>query len=290
MSLFAANGGNFMMKLGCGTVLFRCFDLEKSLETIRNIGFEYFETQAVGPWCPHVNVEKDDPETLVRLKEKFGFKGITGLWSLNGNILSNPNSVASGVRSIEWAAAAGIPVVHTGDGHKPEGMTEEDAYKVLGERMAILLDAAKKNNVTLAIEPHGTFSLTAEGLKKIMKLGDKACLGINYDGCNVFRAGYVESGNGQSGWQSNEKGSNEVDVLAGIADRVVHCHAKDINAQGECVAVGDGLVNVKGCIELLKKTGYQGVVSVETEGGDNFDEVVKLAQKSYQYLSNIINA
>ena len=47
----------FMIKLGCGTVLFRKFDLERSLDAIRNIGYEYFETQAVGPWCPHVNVE-----------------------------------------------------------------------------------------------------------------------------------------------------------------------------------------------------------------------------------------
>lgn len=278
-----------MVKLGCGTVLFRCFDLEKSLDAIRNIGFEYFETQAVGPWCPHVNVEKDDPEKLVRLQKKFGFKGITGLWSLNGNIISNANSVASGVRSIEWAAAAGIPVVHTGDGHKPDGMTEEDAYKVLGERMSILLEAAKKNNVTLAIEPHGTFSLTADGLKKIMALGDASHLGINYDGCNVFRAGYVESGNGQSGWKGNAEGSNEVEVLAGVVDRVVHCHAKDINAQGECVAVGSGLVNVKGCVELLKKSGYQGVVSVETEGGEDFGQVVALAKESFTYLSKIIN-
>ena len=99
------------MKIGCGTVLFRNFELERSLEAIRKIGFEYFETQAVGPWCPHVNVEKDDPEELVRLKNKYGFKGITGLWSLNGNIIANPNAVESGIRSIEWAAAAGIPVL-----------------------------------------------------------------------------------------------------------------------------------------------------------------------------------
>ena len=175
-----------------------------------------------------------------------------------------------------------------GDGHKPEGMTEEDAYKVLGEKMQILLEAAKKHNVTVAIEPHGTFSLTAQGLKRIMALGDSSHLGINYDGCNVFRAGYVESGNGVSGWQGNAQGANEVDVLSGIADRVVHCHAKDIDAAGNCVAVGEGLVNVKGCVELLKQSGYQGVVSVETEGGDDFDQVVDLATKSYRYLSELI--
>jgi sugar phosphate isomerase/epimerase len=35
-----------MIKVGCGTVLFREYELERSLDAIRNIGFEYFETQA----------------------------------------------------------------------------------------------------------------------------------------------------------------------------------------------------------------------------------------------------
>lgn len=275
------------MKIGCGTVLFRKFELERALRAIREIGYEYFETQAVGPWCPHVNVEQDDPEHLVRLREKYGFKGITGLWTLNGNIISNPNSVASNIRSIEWAAAAGIPVVHTGDGHKPKDMTDEEAYAVLQERLSLILEAAAKYHVTVAIEPHGTFSLTLEGLKRMMALGDPQVLGINYDACNVFRGAYVESGNNASGWQCAEGKDDELTVLKGIADRVVHCHAKDLDPQKNCVAVGSGIVNVKDCVDYLKSIGYQGVVSVETEGGDDFDQIVALAAKSYEYLREV---
>ena len=276
------------MKIGCGTVLFRKFELEPALEAIRKIGYEYFETQAVGPWCPHVNVEVDDPENLVRLKNKYGFKEITGLWTLNGNIIKNDLAVESCIRSIEWAAAAGIPVVHAGDGSKPQTMDEEEAYKVLADKMAPILEAAKKNGVILAIEPHGTFSLTLEGLQRMMALGTPDVLGINYDACNVFRSSYVESGNGQSGWKCAEGKEDELEVLKGIADRVVHCHAKDINNEKKCVPVGTGIVNVKGCIEHLKSIGYQGVVSVETEGCDDFDAIVDLAAKSYQYLNSII--
>ena len=278
-----------MIKVGCGTVLFREYDLERSLEAIRNIGFEYFETQAVGKWCPHVNVEEDDPENLVRLKEKFGFKEITGLWSFRGSLISNPRSVESGIRTIEWAAAAGIPVVHTGDGHKPADMSIEDAYKTLEERLGLILEAAKKNNVVVAIEPHGTFSLTADGLKKIMAMGDPSCLGINYDGCNIFRAGYVESGKDDQ-YKGIGKGENEVKVLESIIDRVVHCHAKDINAKQICVPVGEGVVNVKGVVETLMKNNYDGVISVETEGGGSFESIVELAKKSYDYLNSIIKA
>ena len=278
-----------MIKVGCGTVLFREYDLERSLEAIRNIGFEYFETQAVGKWCPHVNVEQDDPENLVRLKEKFGFKEITGLWSFRGSLISNPRAVESGIRTIEWAAAAGIPVVHTGDGHKPADMSIEDAYKTLEERLGLILEAAKKYNVKVAIEPHGTFSLTADGLNKIMAMGDPSCLGINYDGCNIFRAGYVESGKDDQ-YKGIAKGENEVKVLESVIDRVVHCHAKDINTKQICVPVGEGVVNVKGVVETLMKHNYDGVISVETEGGGSFESIVDLAKKSYDYLNSIIKA
>ena len=276
------------MKIGCGSVLFRKFELERSLEAMRKIGFEYFETQAVGPWCPHVNVDEDDPENLVRLQKKYGFKGITGLWSKDGNIIANKNAVESGIRTIEFAAAAGIPVVHTGDGSKPKDMTDEDAYKVLEEKLSAILEAAKKYNVKMAIEPHGTFSLTLAGLQNILSIGTPDVLGINYDAANIFRSCYVESGNGKSGWSDGGKGENEVEVLKGVIDRVVHCHAKDLNAEKKCVPVGSGLVNVKGCVDVLKSANYRGVVSVETEGGDDFDEVCDLAAKSYAYLNAII--
>lgn len=276
------------MKIGCGTVLWRCFPLERALEAMRNIGFEYFETQAVGAWCPHVNVERDDPEVLVRLKNKYGFKGITGLWSRGGNIISNPRAVELGIRSVQWAAAAGIPVLHTGDGHKPKELSEEDAFKVLEDKLSPILAEAQKCGVTVAIEPHGTFSLTLEGLQRILSLGTPDVLGINYDGCNIRRAGYVESGNTSSGWQSGEQGSDELAVLQKITDRVVHVHIKDINSASQCVAAGDGIVNIRGCVEHLKTVGYDGVLSLETEGDEDFDRVVALARKSFDYMQTLL--
>lgn len=278
------------MKLGCGTVLFRQYELEKALFAIRESGFEYFESQAVGPWCPHVDVDKDDPLHLVELKNKYGFSGISGLWCQNGNFIANPNCVSSGIRCVEWAAAAGIPVLHMGDGHKPDDMSDEDAWKALENNLAPVFEAAKKNGVILAIEPHGAYSLTGDGLKKLLTLGTSDVLGVNYDACNMFRAGYVESNNGVSGYKETEGGNDELAILKLVSDRVVHCHAKDIDAKGNCIAVGTGLVNVKGCVEHLKAIGYDGVVSVETEGEDDYDTTLKIAKQSYEFLNNIINS
>jgi len=77
-------------------------------------------------------------------------------------------------------------------------------------------------------------------------------------------------------------------VLKAIRDRVVHCHVKDIDRDQKCVALGEGIVNIKGCLEYLLETDYTGVVSVETEGGGSFDEVTKLAESSYKYLKRLI--
>lgn len=40
--------------------------------------------------------------------------------------------------------------------------------------------------------------------------------------------------------------------------------------------------------KMMKAIGYTGAVSVETEGGEDFDEVVALAAKSYAYLNAFI--
>ena len=164
------------MKIGCGTVSFRTRPLKEALERIRRAGYEYVETQATGPWCPHVNVLKDDPQAFRKLVNELDFKGVTGLWA-GGDM----------AKTLRWAQAAGIPVVHTGDGHIADSVSEEDALKQLRDRLAKILEVAEQCQVYVAIEPHGNFSLTADGLKKIMGLSDSKWLGINYDTANVHR-------------------------------------------------------------------------------------------------------
>ncbi len=98
---------------------------------------------------------KDDPQTFRKMVQDLGFKGVTGLWA-GGDM----------AKTIRWAQAAGIPIVHTGDGHIADSVSEEDALKQLRDRLAKILEVAEKCRVYVAIEPHGNFSLTADGLEK----------------------------------------------------------------------------------------------------------------------------
>ncbi len=274
---------NAPMKIGCGTVTFRQQPLEVAMERIARAGYEYVEPQATGPWCPHVDPWKDDPEKFKRRVKEFGFKGVTGLWSQHGAIIPNAKSVEGVTQTIRWASAAGVPVVHAGDGRKPKDMSDEDALKLLRERLAQILEVAERCHVYLAIEPHGSFSLTADGLKSIMALSDSKQFGINYDTANVHRVTYADTKSGGYSWTPFGQRQDEVATLAAVVDRVVHVHIKDV-VGAKCVVLGKGDVNLKGCLNVLRQHGYRGALSLETEGEFSADEGQKLIEESRTWL------
>ena len=267
-----------MMKIGCGSVVFREYDIDRTLDAIYRAGYRYFETQATNPWCNHVVIDRDDPVRFAEKAKSHGFLGITSLWTNEGALIPAKDSCLDTIRrTIEWAAAAGIPVVDFGDGHKPADMSEADAFARFTERLLLLLEHAEKSGVTLALEPHGTFSLTADGLARILAISDSRNFGINYDCANIHRAAYMETKDGKAVWRSLGGGASEAKILRQVVHRVVHFHAKDLDAAGKCVALGTGCVDVAGCIGVLREAGYGGVVSLETEGGMPFEDSCVLA-------------
>lgn len=276
------------MKIGCGTVTFREHSLEQAMDWIAQAGYEYVEPQATAPWCPHVDPWHDDPDTFRQLVRDFGFKGASALWSPHGAIIPDPESVSGITQAIRWSAAAGIPVVNAGDGRKPEQMTDTEALDLMRERLEAILPVAEECRVYLAIEPHGTYSLTAAGLQKILGLTESGWLGINYDTANVHRAQYVETVKGAYSWSTFGTKQDEVATLGAVIDRVVHVHVKDI-VGAECVALGKGTVNVRGCIDLLKRHGYDGVLSLETEGGFTLDQARRMIADSRVFLADILS-
>jgi sugar phosphate isomerase/epimerase len=277
------------VKIGCGTVTFRQYPLEQALASIRGAGYEYVEPQATPPWCPHIDVDRDDPAGFRQLIEKYEFEGVTALWSPHGAIIPDHKSVEYAQKCLRWAKEAGIPVVNIGDGSKPREMSEHEAWVVLKERLLEILPVAEECEVLLAIEPHGTFSLTAGGLLRMMAISDSPWLGINYDTANIHRAAYVESTGDSSAWRSTGVTANEVDVLRQVVDRVVHVHVKDTKDK-QCVTLGSGEVDVVGCLKVLHDHGYRGVLSLETEGDFSIEDAEVMIRDSRQFLLQALAA
>ena len=84
---------------------------------------------------------------------------------------------------------------------------------------------------------------------------------------------------------------NNVTAVSRVAPYAVHVHAKDMAFSSEpkegytlktrgcnylkCTYLGGGDVNVKKCIEVLKRAGYDGYVSIEYEGPNDCIEGIK---------------
>ena len=137
-------------------------------------------------------------------------------------------------------------------------MTDEDAFRIMKYNLDELLRMCANYDITLTIEPHGVYTTNAEGLLKIMSLSDSPYLAINYDTGNVAVAG-----------------NDSVETLQAVVRHVRHVHLKDIVREKTAghetgvtagTAVGDGEVDIRGCLDVLRDAGYQGCLSIECSG------------------------
>jgi L-ribulose-5-phosphate 3-epimerase len=69
-----------------------------------------------------------------------------------------------------------------------------------------------------------------------------------------------------TGWFATQ-GGNAAEIVKALQGHTVHIHLKDILAAGEheTCTLGDGIVDIKGIIQFLKVTNYQGTLSIEHE-------------------------
>ena len=271
------------MKIGCNTVDFRKHPFEKALQWIAEAGYEYVEVEANMSWCDHADPYRDDP---VKFKEKiasFGFKGSSGLGS-HRELITDDQGTKDLEHALPWAKAAGIPVVLTGEGRLPEGMSDEEALKILKGRLERLTAVAEKNQVYLAMEPHGSISIKPGGLPKILSLVKSPWLGVNFDTANPHRGTYVGTTRKGFEWKLAEKSqANEVVVLTPVARLVRHVHIKDVVGK-EAVSLGKGEIDLMECLNILKKNGFEGVLSYETEGNQTEEEAKKMIAESRKFM------
>ncbi|MCL4377688.1 MAG: sugar phosphate isomerase/epimerase [Actinobacteria bacterium] len=277
------------MKIGCNTVAFRKMDLDYALEKISEAGYEYVEVEANLKWCSHADPWRDDP---VKFKDKiksFGFKGVSAIGS-HRELITSEQGVKDIKRALEWAHEADVPVVLTGEGRIPQDMSVEDALYTLKERYKEILEVAEKYKVYLAIEDHGSISLTPNGLPKLLSLAESKWFGVNYDTANIHRGDYVGTDSDGYEWKMGTKSSyDEVELLKKVTDRVKHLHIKDVVGRN-AVTLGQGEINIIGCLEVLKKSGYQGVLSYETEGFEEPVEAYGMIVESRKFLIDVLNS
>lgn len=273
-----------MIKLGINMEFVRSHDMSfvNGVKKAAEIGYEYCE--------PMVHLGREllseagyfhsvsmynDPLWVKEICDTNKIK-ISGL-SAHTPLCKPEISVEYLKQAIRFAAEMGVTVVNTDEDPKPEWTTKEMDYCLMEYTLTEAARVAERHKVVIGLEPHSQYSKTPEGLDSIYNLVKSTSIGINFDTGNSYLAG----------------GSDVYEWLERVKNRLVHLHAKDIsmaqsNAErgkvtGTAVgcACGDGVVDWKRVINIVKSTGKNIVFSVECG-------TIEQAIRSFEHLSKLL--
>jgi sugar phosphate isomerase/epimerase len=198
----------------------------------------------------------DDPGEMKDILDQNGVKP-SGL-SAHCPLMRPEISVPYLQKAIRFAAAIGAPVVNTDEGIRPSWVSADEAFQVMKYTLSTVLRIAERHGIFIGIEPHQSISRTTEGLLKITGLVESPLLRVNYDTGNVYLAG-----------------GDPYEGLKAVCPLLVHVHAKDITVEhadaergkvtGTPVgcACGDGVIDWRQVISILRGANFSGVLSVE---------------------------
>ncbi|MBQ4641170.1 MAG: sugar phosphate isomerase/epimerase [Oscillospiraceae bacterium] len=215
-----------------------------------------------------------------KVLEDYGL--FTACHSVLANVRRCPDSKENLIKQVEIAAELGSPLFH----HTliPEynvdisGYNEEIARAV--EVAVAVANRAAELGITCIYEEQGAFVNGVEGFDGFYKLMKSACknVGVCGDFGNIL---FV-----------NEKPE---DFLRAYGSQIRHIHVKDYLLKKAPAApgmywapaldnhwlrdtiIGDGIVNLDACMQILREVGYQGAFALENGHPEPFESGVKQA-------------
>ncbi|HOL67623.1 MAG TPA: sugar phosphate isomerase/epimerase family protein [bacterium] len=136
-----------------------------------------------------------------------------------------------------------------------EGLSFQEGAPLIADCFLRLTEEAEKKKVVLALEDHHGLAATAEHLLYYLNRVNSPYFRLNVDIANFLF-----------------DRDDPVQATRQTAAYAVMVHVKDAKRQGEKVAgclLGQGEVDVKGCLMALKEAGYSGYLSLEYEVAEN---------------------
>jgi sugar phosphate isomerase/epimerase len=157
--------------------------------------------------------------------------------------------------------------------------TKRDIFQRVIDALGVLSKEAEKLGLILALENHGGLPCTGEEqVEMIEKVGSKYLM------ATVDIGNYLQCG------------QEAVDGVRIASKYCAYVHAKDFKKKPDssmpwgwnvspCI-VGEGDVDVTGCLSVLKKAGYDGYIALEYEGLE--DERIGVP-KSLEYVKSVMD-
>lgn len=168
-------------------------------------------------------------------------------------------------------------MVNTDEMLKPDWMDDDLAHEVMRYTLTKADLVARRHGVHVCVEPHGVYTQTAAGLRRIVELVPSDRIAVNWDTGTSYLAGIEDPYEG----------------LEAVRELVRHVHAKDISLEhaerergvvtGTPVgcACGDGVVDWERVLALLGPLDRDLFLSVECG-------TIAEAERSLRHLSALV--
>jgi inosose dehydratase len=229
-------------------------------------------------FCPTISLD-ENPFEVKRIFDRHGITPSTICAHAALLEPSNPGKYGTAeiMKAVKFAAAIGIRHVITTEtdprSEWAENLTYNQRVFITAEKLYTPVQMASDYGIKILLEPHGPVTDTIQGLQDIFAtLGNPASLGVNLD-----------TGNSWLG------GTDPVEMARTFKDKIHHIHWKDLSEEWSgqrgklygcgfsTIALGDGIIDIKGICEVLKDAGIENS-TLEIIGSE---EILK---KSVKYL------
>jgi len=174
------------MKLGCGTLLYGAYSLERALDGIRDAGFDAIELDALGGMADHLQPGHDDAH-YAAVRQAIEARGLA-VESIGASTnLLNPEARARFIALMEVAPKVGAPFLTTGSGGKSNDEASFEA--VLAVFREELIPAVERTGTRLSIKPHvGSAAFNTGTALRFMAELDTDAVRLNFDSSHIYRA------------------------------------------------------------------------------------------------------
>ena len=181
-------------------------------------------------------------------------------------------------RQVDLAAALGAPRMrHDAAWAAPEGKSFEETLPFLARQCAAIAAYAQAKGVKTMVENHGFFMQDSGRMVALVQAAAHPNFGLLCDMGNFMCAD-----------------EQSAEAVRAVAPYAVYVHAKDFLFQAagnaeerqgwlktrggnflQGTVIGNGAVQVKRCLDILKQHGYDGFVSLEFEGPEEPTEAIR---------------
>jgi inosose dehydratase len=264
--------------------------VDRQLQRAKEMGFscaDITDTNAGGSmlgtagFSPTVSLD-DNPFEVKRLFEKHGIKPSTVC--AHAGLLEPSNPAVYGtseiMKAVKFAAAIGVKDVVTTETEPhsqwAKKLTYDQSIFIIAEKLYTPVKMAADYGVRILLEPHGPITDSIKGLQDIMNmLKNPDSLGVNLD-----------TGNSWLG------GTDPVEMAKVFKSKIHHIHWKDLGKEWEAkrgkqfgcgfstIAVGDGVVDIKGVCAVLKGAKIESS-TLEIVGSED------ILKKSVKFLKSV---